>query len=187
MQSLWLIVVVFFLILLIIPFFCKVHLSYDILNNLGVLSVYVFFIKIIVLKIKLKGKDIILISEKNKKQIETKISKKQMRFLEQLNAQLKQKIIVRKISAYSRIGTGDAMSSALISGLFTSVVSSLFAYIKNTKKSAKLMVKTEPDYNGNSLIFSFYLSFMITIFDIIYSLIMALTIIKRSEKYERFQ
>lgn len=187
MQNLWLIIVVFFLIMLIIPFFCKIHFSYDLLNNLGAISLYVFFIKIFAFKYKFKGKDIILISRKNRKEIETTLSKKQVRFFEQLTIQLKQKIVIRKLDVYSRIGVEDAMGSALLSGLFTSLTSIILAYIKNVKRSAIVGIKSEPDYNGKSLIFSIYGSIKITIFDIIYSIIMSLTIIKRSEKYERVQ
>lgn len=185
MQSLLLIIVVFFLVLIIIPIFAKAHLSYDLIANLGTISFYIFFIKIFAYKIRFKNKNIIIITQKDKKEIETQLSDKQMRFLEQLTSQLKQKIVVRKIYTFARIGTGNAYSSAVITGLFNVIASSVLAKIKNIKKSARIGVFAEPSYNENHLIFSVYGSFMITIFDIIYSLIMSLAIIKRSEKYER--
>ena len=113
MQNLWLIIVVFFIIILIVPIFAKLHFSYDLLNNLGTLSLYIFFIKIFVFKLKFRNKNIVIISKKGEKEIETKIAKDKLRFLEQLNSQLKQKIIVRKITIYSRIGMQDAGISAI--------------------------------------------------------------------------
>ena len=185
MQSLWLIIVVFFLVLFIYPIFANLHLSYDFLHNMGTLSLYVFSIKIFAFKIRFKNKNIVIIPNKGESEVETSLSEGQMRFLEQLNSQLKQKIIVRNVTAYSRIGVQDASISAILTGLFNAVVSSILAYIKNTKKSARVSVISEPDYNGKHLTFSIYGSVALTIFDIIYSLIMSFVIIRRSEKYER--
>lgn len=185
MQSLLLIIVVFFLLVLIVPIFVKFHLSYDIINNLGTLSVYIFFIRIILFKIRVKNKNIVLVTQKDQKEVETEISEKQIRFLNQLTTQLKQKLIVRKLYAYSRIGTGDAGSSAILTGLFNSIVGCVLASIKNVKKSARIGTFSEPSYNEKHLTFSLYGSFMITIFDILYSIVMSLAIVKRSEKYER--
>ena len=96
MQNLWLIVVVFFLVLIVIPINSKLHFSYDILNNIGTFSLHLFFVKIFAYKFRLNGKDIIIISKNNKKQIETKVSNKQIRFFEQLTIQLKQKVVIKK-------------------------------------------------------------------------------------------
>lgn len=185
MQSLWLIIVVFFLIVLVLPLFVKIHISYNFLDNLGTISMYLFFIKIFAFKVKFKGKNIVLISYKNQKEIETAVSEGQMKFLKQLIIELRQKIIVRKMNAYSRIGFNDAYLSAVCTGLFNSIASGVFAFIKNAKKSAKFKVVSEPDYNGSAFTISFYFSISITLVDIIYSILMALALKKRSEKYER--
>lgn len=185
MQSLWLIIVAVLLLLIVMPIFTKIHVSYDVLGNMGAISLYIFFIKIFAYRIRIKDKNIVIITEKNKKEIETELSNTQMRFLEQLTVQFKQKIIVRKLQANSRIGVNDAMNSAILCGLVQSTMSGIFAFVKNTKKSAICGVSTEPVYNGTCLTISVYCSFAITIMDIIYSVIMSVMIIKRSEKYER--
>lgn len=185
MQSLWLIIVVFFLILLVVPLFAKLHISYDFLHNIGSLSIYLFFIKIVAFKMRLNGKNIVLISYNKEKELESAVSQGQIRFIKQLNSQLKQKIVVRKITAMARIGCSDAAISACASGLFNALVYSTLAYIKNIKKSAQMSVISEPDYNGKHLTMALYLSFAITIVDIIYALVMSIAITKRSEKYEK--
>lgn len=185
MQSIWLIIIVFFLLLIVMPITTKLHASFDVLHNIGTVSLYVFFVKIFAYKVRLKNKKIVLYTKKNNKEVETEVSSKQMRFLEQMNAQLKQKFIVKQLAAYSKIGTGDAMQSAVLTGLFRSAACSFFAYIKNKKKSAKFKVISEPAYNGTFAMFSLYGKLSITLMDILYSLIMAAIIIKRSEKYER--
>ena len=161
------------------------HISYDVLSNLGTISFHLFFIKIFAFKVKFKGKNIVLISHKNQKEIETAVSQGQIRFLKQLIIELRQKVIVRKMNAYSRIGFNDAYLSAVCTGLFNSIAGGLFAFIKNAKRSAKLNIVSEPHYNGSVFTISFYFSISITLVDIIYSILMALALIKRSEKYER--
>lgn len=185
MQSLWLIIIVFFLVLLILPVFVKAYVSFDFLHNLGVLSLYIFFIKILTYKIKYEKGDIVVYTNKNKKEIEVKVSNKQLRFLKQLSVQLKQKIILKKINIFSRIGLNDASSTALCIGLFNILASIIVGYIKFSKKSAKMIINSNPNYNGSNFTISIVASCFITLFDIIYSLIMSFVIIKRSEKYER--
>ena len=186
MQNLLLVIVVFFLILMVLPFIVSIFVSYDVLHNSGDFFVHLFFFKIISYKLKLEGKNIILISKKKKKMIETKISEKQMRFLNQLFKQFKQKLIIKKLYGFSQISLNDAMKSALLTGFVNSIMSSIFAYIKNTKKSAQIGIFCEPAYNEVCLNISSFCAFSITILDILYSLVMSATIIKRSEKYERF-
>ena len=184
MQSLWLIIVVFFLLVLVIPIFAKVHLTYDIINNLGSFSIYIFFVKIFAFRIRIKGKNLMLISYDDEKEIETKMSEKKVRFFKQLNVQIKQKMVIRKINLNARVGVNDAALSAYCCGVFYAIVGIIFGYIKNFKKSARLRMQCEPDYNGTCAVFAFYFSFAITIFDVLYALIVSLIIFKRSEKYE---
>lgn len=185
MQSMWLIIVVFFLLLLIIPIFAKVYFSFDVLNNIGAVSLYILCFKILAYKIKYKDKQIVVYTSKNKKDIEIQVSSKQLRFLEQLSVQLKQKIILKHVSFFSHIGMYDAYHTAIITGLYNAVCSGLMAYVKNTKKSVKFNVSSNPNFNGHNMIFSVVCTCFVTIFDILYSLIMSFLIIKRSEKYER--
>lgn len=185
MQTVWLVIVVFFLILLIMPIFAKVHISYDLLHNLGAVSLYIFCIKILAYKVKFKGKNIILIKENKKKEIETKISDKQMRFFTQLSVQLKEKVVIRKLSVFSRVGVGDAFNSVMLMGTISVFINTILSMIKTNKPSARISYIPETAYNQNYFTVTLYCSFMITIFDIIYAIFMSLTIKKRSEKYER--
>lgn len=185
MQSLWLVIIVFFLLILIMPIIAKIHASFDILNNMGTISLYIFFVKIFAYKVKIQNKKIVLIANNKTKEIEMELSDKQYRFLKQFNSQMKQKIVIKKINAYSRIGLSNAGTSAILTGLFNAFIGSILAYVKNIKKSAQICVKSEPDYNGEHLVFAIYGSFTVTILDLIYAIIMSFIITKRSEKYER--
>lgn len=185
MQSLWLIIIVFFLTLLIIPIFTNIHASFDIINNLGAISLFIFFIKIIAYKVRYQNGQIIVFSLHDSKDIPVQLSDKKLRFIEQLGVQIKNKIIVRSVTIYSRIGVRDACNTALLTGVVSALLSSFLGYIKNTKKSAKLKLVNIPDYNGSHMTLSANAKCYITLFDVLYALIMSFLIVKRSEKYER--
>ncbi|MBE7074421.1 MAG: DUF2953 domain-containing protein [Clostridiales bacterium] len=185
MQIVLPVIVVFFLLLLIVPIFSKVYVTFDILNNIGVLSIYVLFIKIFAYKIKREGKEIILFTEKDKKEVQLKVSKKQLRFLKQLSVQLKEKILLKRAVFYSRIGLNDAYLTALGTGFINVLVSMIMGYVKNTKKSARMQVINIPEFNGQYFAIAAHVTCFITLFDIIYAFVMSFLIIKRSEKYER--
>lgn len=185
MQSLWLIIVVFFLILLILPLFTKVNVSFDVKNNVGAISVYVLFVKVISYKLKYKNKQIIVYTSEDSTEIELQVSDKQLRFLKQMSVQLKQKIILKNAMFISSIGLNDAYYTALANGLVNSIVYGIMGYIKNTKKSAKMSVVSYPKYNSDCFTVCLVVNCFITLFDILYALVMSCVIIKRSEKYER--
>lgn len=185
MQSLWLIILVFFLVILIVPIFLKAYLCYDLINNLGVISLYVFFIKIIAYKVKFDGKKIVLFTSSNEKEIPLEISKGKMRFIEQFGLQLKEKMVLKRVDVYSNIGATQADKSALMFSAFDIILCVVFCLIKNVKGYCKLNHFGNVSWNKQRFIFSMVSRSFITIFDLIYCAFMALIIIKRSEKYER--
>ena len=138
MQSIWLLVVVFFLIVLIFPIFIKAYASFDVINNVGTISFYIFFIKVICYKTRLGKSGIIFYNSTKENDIPIKLSKRKVRFLEQLAVQLKQKIILKNLTVYSNIGAVDANNSAILAGLAQIIISAVFARINNIKKYAVL-------------------------------------------------
>lgn len=185
MQSLWLIIVVFFFILLILPLFAKVNVSFDVLNNEGAFSVYLLFIKIISYRLRYKDNQIIVYTEQASSEIELQVSAKQLRFLKQMTVQMKEKVILKNMTFISCVGLSDAYYTALANGAINAIVYSIMACIKNTKKSAKMQVICNPKYNSSGFTLCMVVNCFVTLFDVIYALMMSLIIIKRSEKYER--
>lgn len=185
MQSLWLIIVVFFLIVSILPIFSKGYVTFDFLNNCGVISLYVFCFKVLTYKIKFEKFKLVVYTSRNEKDIQIQVSQKQMRFLKQMSVQLKQKVILKNVTFYSRIGLNDSYHTAIVTGIISSFVSAIMGYIKNIKKSAVMEMINNPNYNGKNFIIVCKFRFFITLFDVLYALIMSFIIVKRSEKYER--
>ena len=185
MQIFWYALIVFFLLLLIVPIFVKGYFYFDVLGNLGAISLFVFFIKIIAYKVKIEKGRLVFFTEKNRKEVPLEISQKQLRFLEQFGVQIKQKLIVRKITIFTRIGTKDAYAAAMLNGLFNAITLGVLSYVKNMKNEVSTNFARNPNYNGNDFTVSAQINGNVTIFDVLYALIMSFIIIKRSEKYGR--
>lgn len=174
----------FLILLIVIPITFKGKISYSVLDNLGSLGVYVFGIKVFHFLFLIKDNSIIIKTKKHKKEIEMEISNEQIRFVEQLLIQLKQKIYLKNILIDSKIGLGDAFNSAILSATLLNIFLSAFAFIKNSKKYAKIEVNNFTAFNEKVIQISGIIQFSISIFDILYCLFMSLVITRRSDKYE---
>lgn len=181
MQSLWLLIPLFLFILLILPILFEVRLSYNIYKNMGTLSLKLWFIRIKLLTFKIKGKNLIIRTKKNAKQIEISLAGPEIKLLEQFSVQIKDKIKVKKLEFHSKIGTGDAFQSAMLSAGISIIVSMVWGYIKNQKDTAQIGIVNHTEYKEKVFQISLLGRISISIFDTLYSFIMASIIVKKSD------
>ena len=168
MQSLWLLIPLFLFLLLILPFIFEARVSYNFYKNFGTLSLKLWFIRLTVITFKVKGKEISLVGP-------------EIKLLEQFSVQIKDKIKVKKLEFHSRIGTGDAFHSAMLSSLISVLISMLWGYIKNEKDTALIDVVNHTEYKEKVFQISLLGRVSISIFDTLYSFIMASIIVKKSD------
>ena len=181
MQSLWLLIPLFLFLLLILPFIFEARVSYNFYKNFGTLSLKLWFIKLTVITFKVKGKKLIVRTKNNAKQIEISLVGPEIKLLEQFSVQIKDKIKVKKLEFHSRIGTGDAFHSAMLSSLISILISMLWGYIKNEKDTALIDVVNHTEYKEKVFQISLLGRVSISIFDTLYSFIMASIIVKKSD------
>lgn len=186
MQSIWLIIIVFFLLLFICPTFFKINASYNVLENKGAISVKLFFIKLLAYKVTIKNNNLVLYTTKKTKDIKLDFSSGQKRFIEQFIVQIKEKILLEKICLINRIGLNDAFNTAMMTGFVDSVFCMIGSYIKNNKKDVNIQYYNIPNFNGSNVTFSLQCGFFLNMLDVLYSIIISFLITKRSEKYEKF-
>lgn len=186
MESLFLLIPLFFIFLILIPITINIKLNYDILKNKGVASVHLGFIRIILLVFKIKNKTLVLKTKKHRKEIELNFTDSQMRFYEQFTKQIEQKVRIKRFNISGKLGVSSADKTAILTGALNILSSSFLSILKTKKPYAEnLYANFFPAYNKS--IFKLYGGgkISISIFDIIYSLLLSAVIIKRSEKYER--
>lgn len=174
----------FLIILIVIPITFKGKISYSILDNLGSVGIYLFNVKLFSFLFMLSGNKIIIKTKKMKKEIEIDVSGDQIRFVEQLLIQIKNKIYLKLVLIDSKIGIGDAFYSAIISGAIMNILLIFLNIVKNKKKYSNIEINNFTSFNETVMQITSIIRFSISIFDILYSLLMSMVITKRSDKYE---
>ena len=184
MESLYFLLPLFFIILFIVPLNFRIKLVFNLFENNILLSFFIWKIKITTLKIMVKDKNIIIITKKKKKEVQFSLSIKQIYFVETLIDNLKNKVQVRKINVNSKIGIIDSAQTAMLCGSVIAMVKTIFCYIKNKKPTCSMDNLTIPCFNKKIFIICTYLSCSITLFDLLYSVIISLFSIRR-KVYEK--
>ena len=185
MESIYLLIPLFLLLILITPLIVNIRLSFNLKSYTGIISIYMFKIKILLVIFRLKDHNIIVHKKSKKSESEFELSDEQKQFIEQFVVQIKDKVNIKTLVSFTRIGTHDALETSLYNGLINSLFAMLFGYIKNQKPYAKIDVVSYPAFNKELFLITFYGKISISFFDILYSLFMAFAVEKRREKYER--
>lgn len=184
MESLYFLIPLFFVLILIFPLNISLKLCLDIHKKKGYVSIFLWKLRIILIKVVMRDDKLFIITKKKKKEIELSLSFKQIYFIDYIVENLKDKTRVKKLSINSRIGTKDAYSTAMLCGYVVSIFKWFFAYLKNQKPTASMQINVMPAYNRPVFVICMYLNLTTTLFDLIYSLIISLFSL-RSKVYER--
>lgn len=184
MESIYLLIPLFLLLVFTIPLIINIRLSFNLKNYTGIVSIYLFKIKIILVIFRLKGHNVIVHKKSKKSESEFELSDKQKRFFEQFIFQIKDKVNIKTLVSFTRIGTQDALVTSIYNGLINSLFAMIFGYVKNLKPYAKIDVVSYPAFNRELFLITLCGKISISFFDILYSFFMASMIEKRREKYE---
>ena len=181
MQSLWLLIPLFLFIIITIPIIIESRFSYNFEENIGVFSIKLWLFTLATISIKIKGKYLIIRTKNDAKQVEISLIGPEIKLLEQLTVQIKDKIKVKKLEFHSNIGNGDAFETALLSSMFSIIIGIVWGYIKNQKDTASIIINSYSNYAEKNFLISLLARVSISIFDLIYSFIMASIILKKSD------
>ncbi len=184
MESLYLLILVLIIILIIFPFTFNSTFFYNLNLNLGTFSLKVGFITLKKADIKRVGRDIVLIEKKKNKELEIKINKEQIRFLKTFFIEVKNKFKIRKIEINSEAGAGNPFNSALFSGVYSGIVLSLFSRLKIKQPTASFELKNNTNFFDFMFKIKIFLRGSISIFDILYSLIISVLRNKKDKMLE---
>lgn len=178
MENLFFLIPLFFIIILVLPLLVKIKLSIDAKSLTGIMVLYLWNIKIRIIRVYVKDNKIFMYSKK-KKEIKFSFSSKSVMFMQQFISNLKDKIQPRQICVYSKIGTSDAKNTAVINGNMLILLKTLFCYIKNKKPMCSIDYKIYPSFNNDCFLVCVYSSFVISIFDVLFSFICSVFSLRR--------
>ena len=184
MESLYLAIPLFFIVLVIVYMQIKVNVEVNALAGYVLLVISLFNIKIIKIKLVYNNNKIYYFLNKKEKEINIQLSVGQVYFINQFVANIKDKTMLKYLDVNAKIGTMDAYSTAMQCGTMIALSKTLFAYLKTKKYTATLSTFIEPKFNQNIFLIKIDLCVKITLYDLLYSLIVSLVSLKR-RAYER--
>lgn len=169
MNNLYYLISAFFIVLFLLPVFVKVRVAYNLFENNGVATIFLFGIKIISLKFLLYGFGIKIYKDNEIKNKKIDFEGEEAIFVQNLIKQIKQKIHLKSLQIYYNIGIDDAFETAMICGYINLIVLIFFTRIKSLKPTASLFLRDNPAFNQSVFQMVFNLKISISLFDIAYS------------------
>ncbi len=175
MQSLYLIILAFIIVILLVPIPFVVKTTFSPYQNFGVLAFKFFNLKFKVSTFSVNGFGLVVTTKKGVEyqEIDITIEKRQIIYVQNLLNQLKDKIKIKQMYYISRIGTGNALKTAMTIGTLNQLFYSLFSFLKNEKQTASLTVNSIPEWKNKVFNMAMGFKFSISIYDILFCLIYA--------------
>lgn len=171
------------ILLLVFPIFVELRISFNPLENRGVIALFVFRKKIFYYFIEIHGRYITLVNDKETKTEELQFDSPQFAIIEEFTKQVKDKVRLKNIYVFYNIGTGDAFTSSLLCGLFNQVLNFIFVNLKSKKPTASLCIYGTVSYNRLICEVAVTGKVSISLFDIVYSFLYSVIITKRTKEY----
>lgn len=179
MESLYLLFLAVFFVIFVFPLTFEIKVSFDFLENRGSLSIRLWPFKFKVSRIKRKGKNILLIQKKKNQEINVKFGEKQLRFLAFFKNEVGNKLKLRKINVYSKVGTTNPFASSIFSSIVANGFLIFLTRIKTLQPSSSFLFRNKTVYNDNKLAFAVSSRVAISCFDLLFSFLVS---ILRSKK-----
>ena len=174
MESLYLLILLFFIILIVFPLGINGKVFYSLKSNQGAFSINLWKIKLKTAKVKVKGNQIFLISNGKRKNNEIALSEPQLKFLKFFNEEVKDKVKLKSVYAYSRIGLEDPAYSAIFSSVVSNVILAIFSYLKSKKKTASFALTNHTSFTEFNFILALNINLSLSILDVLYSFVMSI-------------
>lgn len=178
MQSLYFLIPMSVIIVLLFPLKFQVRLTFNLESLSGVICLYIFKIKIKYYHYQIKGKNIILKNEKETRMKEVEFDEKQLIIAETFRRQVKNKSRLKELFIFYNLGVGDAFTSAMLGGAINTAFTIMFTTIKNKRPTASMGIYDTISYNREIFEIAGKGSISISLFDVVYSLVMSVILIK---------
>lgn len=165
--------------LLIFPIKLQLRGTFHLEDLSGVVCLFLFKIKLRYYKYKVDGKKIVLKNEKETKIKQLDFDPKQLVVVKIFKDQLKDKARVKELFVFYNIGLNDAFLSSMVGGLINCALLGYFTNLKNRRPTASMGIYDTISYNKEVFEVAGKGSISISLFDVVYSLIMSVILIKR--------
>ena len=182
MSSLYFLIPTVIIILLVMPIFLEVRLSFNLLDKSGVFCVYLFRKKMQYFKFEIDGREIKLKDEEETKEKQIDFDSPELALYEEFSTQIKDKTRLRFIEVFYNIGLNDAFLTSMVCGVINIAVLIFFTSLKNKKPTASLQLYNTSSFNKKVANLATVINLSISLFDVVYSFIISVILSKKKMK-----
>ena len=153
-----------------ISFLITISINYDVFNNSGKLSFYVFKIPIYWLNFTFIGEYLNFSNKKNKViKIKIDLNDEKLIFFKDVANSLKRKIYFYKISSNILIALENPFIASLLCGEVNIFLCSLYSYLLIKNKDIMINKNVKIGYRHNKILLNFNFSLMVSLYDYLWS------------------
>ena len=182
MSTLYFLIPTVIIILLVMPIFLEVRLSFNLLDKSGVFCIYLFRKKLQYFKFEIDGREIKLKDEEETKEKQIDFDSPEIALYEEFSTQIKDKTRLRFIEVFYNVGLNDAFLTSMICGVINIAVLIFFTSLKNKKPTASLQLYNTSSFNKKVANLATVINLSIYLFDVVYSFIISVILSKKKMK-----
>lgn len=182
MSTLYFLIPTVIIILLVMPIFLEVRLSFNLLDKSGVFCIYLFRKKLQYFKFEIDGREIKLKDEEETKEKQIDFDSPEIALYEEFSTQIKDKTRLRFIEVFYNVGLNDAFLTSMVCGVINIAVLIFFTSLKNKKPTASLQLYNTSSFNKKVANLATVINLSISLFDVVYSFIISVILSKKKMK-----
>lgn len=168
------IIFLFFIILFLsLMLVIKIKSNFDLNNNKLIIIIYVYNLKILTISVSIIGLYYKINNSKKLKKLQLILKPEDKYFLNQIKSSILDKLYYDDIILESKIGLGQASSSAITIGVLNQLSIILSNYLYGINRDIRLFFNHQPDFEKSNVSVDLELKVYFTIFDMVYAIIMS--------------
>ena len=181
----FLIVILIFALIMLLPIFVQIRLYINALNNIGVIAISVFGIKIICLQLEISGGKINIIGKKKDRQIDP--NSVDVKFVNKFVYYLVLKIKITNLAIFFDVSKqSDAFLPCVLRGLTQSLIGMVLGILYTKKGVFNTSVGGDVKWDRDKVVLSMYVGMVFNLAMIITALIQAkIKTKRRAEVYAK--
>lgn len=182
MSSLYFLIPTVIIILLVMPIFLEMRLSFNLLDKSGVFCIYLFRKKLQYFKFEIEGREIKLKDEEETKEKQIDFDSPEIALYEEFSTQIKDKTRLRFIEVFYNVGLNDAFLTSMVCGVINIAILIFFTSLKNKKPTVSLQLYNTSSFNKKVANLATVINLSISLFDVVYSFIISVILSKKKMK-----
>lgn len=167
--------------LMLTPIFFHVKGSYNVFDNKGAVGIFLFGMRVKWFTFYLDMDGVKLRDDDDKKDRDFDLNSAETLFYYNLIKQISNKTKIKLISVLYNIGFEDAFQTACFCGVVNLMLIMILTRVKCSKPTTSMLIYDNPSFNSKVFQVAVRTKFSITIFDVVYSLIVSLILTNRDK------